>query len=250
MSGLISGVFPIDADTDYDIVVGLAECSAQTAAPPCNATPLPARVSRRCLASTSRSWTRIFRPTSSTPGPQSSAEGAERDAADQASDAEGDAPDVRGRRPARRALTIDPATGVISGVGDSARPATYAVTVEVDDHVNTPLRSVTFAWTVTATNRPPVVHDSGSRANLEGDTLDAGASLAPFASDPEGSPLTFVSATGLPPGITMNRPGALSGTFSFTSAGVYTVTVRVSDGTHFTDAVFTGRFTTSTARRR
>ena len=51
------------------------------------------------------------------------------------------------------------------------------------------------------------------------------------AADNDGDALTY-SATGLPPGITINAStGVISGTLSATSAGVRTVTVTVSDGT-------------------
>ena len=59
-------------------------------------------------------------------------------------------------------------------------------------------------------------------------TVNANASLALSASDPEGKALTF-TATGLPPGLLLNSSTRLISGIPNT-VGSYTVTVRVSDG--------------------
>jgi hypothetical protein len=55
-------------------------------------------------------------------------------------------------------------------------------------------------------------------------------SLQLSGSDPDGTPLTY-SATGLPPGATINAStGLISGHLTVGSAGLYSVTASVSDG--------------------
>src|SRR6267143_1345927 len=52
-----------------------------------------------------------------------------------------------------------------------------------------------------------------------------------LATDPDGDVLTY-SATGLPGGLSVSATtGVISGTLSYTSAGLHTVTATVSDGT-------------------
>lgn len=46
--------------------------------------------------------------------------------------------------------------------------------------------------------------------------------------DPDGDALTY-SATGLPPGLSINAAGVISGTLGYTAAATYTPTVRVTD---------------------
>ena len=58
-------------------------------------------------------------------------------------------------------------------------------------------------------------------------------------SDPDGTPVTF-SATGLPPGLTVNpATGLISGTVTIAGAGSYSVTATVSDGVVATSQIFT-----------
>jgi hypothetical protein len=76
-------------------------------------------------------------------------------------------------------------------------------------------------------NQPPVVTNPGDQSNVEGDSV----TLNITASDPDGDVLTF-SASGLPAGLSINAStGQIAGTLTFESAGVYNVTVTVSDGT-------------------
>ena len=236
-SGLIHGTFPIGSDTEYIVRVGLSECATVGQAPPCQGLLLPGEHLATLSSITVGVVNSNHPPDIVNPGPQSSAEGDAISLQIQVSDAEGDDLTFQaGGLPA--GLTIDTDTGVITGTISFDAAGSYAVTVKVDDHVNTPVRSVTFAWTVTATNRPPVV-SIPDRVDIETTTIAAGTSISGFASDPDGSPVTFVSAVGLPPGIALAPTGALSGSLDFSSAGVYTVTVRVSDGAAFTDDSFT-----------
>ena len=89
--------------------------------------------------------------------------------------------------------------------------------------------SETFHWTVTNTNRAPVVTAPADQTSAEGAVI----TLPIVATDPDGDTLT-VSATGLPPGLSMNATtGEISGTLPFDAAGGYTVTVvgggRIAD---------------------
>lgn len=121
-------------------------------------------------------------------------------------------------------LAIDAATGVITGSLAYDTAATYTVTVSVTDGQVS--RSVTFTWTVTNVNRPPVVVSPGPQSSAEGTTV----LLAISASDPDGQALTY-SSTGLPPGLSINpATGVIAGTIAYTAAGPYTVTVTASDG--------------------
>jgi hypothetical protein len=121
-------------------------------------------------------------------------------------------------------LTINPATGVITGTmtatADGASP--YAVTVTATDGVNTP--SDTFTWTVT--------HLTLTNPGNVGSAAGTAVSLTLQATDPDGDALTF-SGTGIPAGLTLNSTsGVISGT---PTAGVYgnsVVSVTASDGTH------------------
>ena len=233
-TGLISGSFPFDSDLNYDIAVGLAECGPVTN-PPC-AQALPGERLATLAAFSVAVLDANLPADIVNPGPQVSAEGATVSLQIAASDAEGDLLTyAAGGLPP--GLTIDPVTGAITGALPFTAAGPYAVTVEVDDHVNTPKRSVTFAWTVTDTNRPPVVSTLPARVDLEGSTIQ-GISVGQYAFDPDGSPLTFVSALGLPDGISLSTTGALSGSLDFSDAGVYQVTVNVSDGELTTAAVF------------
>lgn len=122
--------------------------------------------------------------------------------------------------------TINPATGQISGTLSYTSAGVYTVTISVTDTLGE-ITTVTFTWTVINVNRPPVVTHP-DRNNAENDTVPGYTSTA---SDPDGDVLTF-SATGLPDGISINTStGTLSGYLGYNTAGTYTPTITVSDGT-------------------
>ncbi len=79
-------------------------------------------------------------------------------------------------------------------------------------------------------NSPPTITDPGNQSDTEGDAIN----LAISASDQDGDSLQF-SATGLPPGLSINSSGLISGTL--TTQGVYNVSVNVSDGQTGNDSV-------------
>jgi hypothetical protein len=121
-------------------------------------------------------------------------------------------------------LIVNPASGLISGTLTYVSAGVYTVTATVSDQSLT--TSSSFTWTVTDTNRAPVLQPIGDRTGIE----NAAATVVVVASDPDTQPLTY-SATGLPDGVTINTTtGVISGTLSYTSAGQYAVTVTVNDG--------------------
>ena len=131
-------------------------------------------------------------------------------------------------------MTINPATGLISGTLTYASAGSSTVTVSVSD--GTASAAQTFTWTVTNVNQPPTLTDVPDRTDPE-NTLVA-ISLAGTDPDP-GTTLTY-SATPLPAGISVNTAtGLISGTLTYASAGTSSVTVSVSDGTASADQTFT-----------
>ncbi len=129
---------------------------------------------------------------------------------------------------------MNAATGLISGTLTYASAGTSTVTVSVSD--GTASADQTFTWTVTNVNQPPTLTDVPDRTDPENTVITialAGADLD------EGTTLTY-SAAPLPAGITLNpTTGLISGTLTYASAGVHTITVSVSDGTASADQTFT-----------
>ncbi len=126
-------------------------------------------------------------------------------------------------------LSINPTTGLIAGTlpFTAAVTSPYTVTVSVSDGALD--ASTTFIWTVTNTNRPPIVESPGDQFNAEGDTV----SLQLVASDPDEEDILTFSAANLPPGLSINpATGLIAGTVAngAASGSPYNVTVTVSDG--------------------
>ncbi|NIU67826.1 MAG: DUF11 domain-containing protein, partial [Actinobacteria bacterium] len=125
-------------------------------------------------------------------------------------------------------LSIHPSTGLISGTIDytAASGSPYAVTITASDPPGNDAFD-TFTWTVTNVNRLPVVDDPGAQAFGEGDVV----SFTMTATDPDGETLTW-SATGLPPGISIDAAsGLVSGTVAAgaSSGSVYSSTITATD---------------------
>jgi beta-lactamase superfamily II metal-dependent hydrolase len=170
-------------------------------------------------------------PTLAVPGNQTSAENNSVSLAVTASDPEGQllSYDATGL-PA--ALGINRTSGVISGTLTYTSAGSYVVNVTVSD--GSASTSGSFNWTVANVNRPPTLVTPANQTSVE----KAAVSLAISASDPDGQPLVY-GASGLPPSLSMNRStGVISGTLSDSSAGSYTVTVGVSDGSLSTIRTF------------
>ena len=77
-------------------------------------------------------------------------------------------------------LTIDSGSGVISGTLSFVAEGTTTVTVTASDGFLA--TDVDFDWTVTNTNRPPVVSDPSTQSNAEGNTVN----FTVGATDPDG----------------------------------------------------------------
>jgi len=128
-------------------------------------------------------------------------------------------------------LTIDPATGVITGTlpPGSASTVAYASTLKASDATLTGSRNAN--WTVLAIgsfNTAPSITGPGDQLGAEGDVVN----LPIVASDPDVGNVLMNSATGLPPGLWMNcLTGVISGTIApgASSGSPYTVRVSVSD---------------------
>ncbi|HVS40443.1 MAG TPA: putative Ig domain-containing protein, partial [Gemmataceae bacterium] len=122
-------------------------------------------------------------------------------------------------------LSIDPNSGLITGIaaaGD-AMNGPYNVTVSAAGGGGADSQS--FTWTITYIT----FTDPGPQINAPGDAVN----LSIQANDPGGHSLTF-SATGLPPGLSINsNTGAITGTISSTAGSdtPYSAVVSAADGT-------------------
>lgn len=235
VTGLISGIFPVDADASYDFSVGLAECGVQTPAPPCNVEPLPG-ARQATFFDFQLAVLDINHPADIvSPGDQTSAEGDAVSLAVKASDPEDDLLTFQaGGLPAGLSIArLDRETALITGTIAFGSAGTYAVTVVADDHVNTEKRSVTFSWVVTFTNRPPAL-SIPDKISIENGPATGNV----LATDPNSGDTLTYSAIGLPPGASMSAGGVFSGGFDYNASGVYTVTVTVSDGASQTQDTF------------
>ncbi|WP_299397240.1 putative Ig domain-containing protein [uncultured Gelidibacter sp.] len=129
-------------------------------------------------------------------------------------------------------LSIDSATGIISGTIAAGASANSPYTVEItvtDDGTPSESATITFTWNVSATavNGAPVVTNPGVQNSAEDDVI----SLQITANDPDGDNITY-SASGLPIGLSIDTTsGLISGTIA-TGASTnspYTVEITVTD---------------------
>jgi hypothetical protein len=120
-------------------------------------------------------------------------------------------------------LTVDPATGIISGTPTTA--GVFGVTITATDDSDFSAQ-VSFTWTITNT---VTVTDPGDQSGV------SGAAITPFAvvaTDSSSVATTTFAATGLPAGVTIDASnGTVSGTP--TTAGTYPVSVAVTDSAGF-----------------
>ncbi len=129
-------------------------------------------------------------------------------------------------------LSLNNSTGLISGTLPSSDVSAtpYSVTVTAND--GTSSSSQTFAWTISAIN----LVSPGDQTNNDGDTV----SLS-LTTGYHGSGTLSYSATGLPPGLSINSSmGQISGTIAGTADtnSPYAVTVTATDGTNTSSQSF------------
>ncbi len=125
-------------------------------------------------------------------------------------------------------LSIDPATGVISGTinrsASQAHGGVYdTVVTATDSHGASD--SATFRWTIA--NPPPVAHDDSAT------TPEDAAVIIPVLAndvDPDGDPLTVTAASALHGSVAINPDGTLTYTPSADYNGTDSITYAISDG--------------------
>ncbi|MBT8208079.1 MAG: putative Ig domain-containing protein, partial [Acidimicrobiia bacterium] len=132
-------------------------------------------------------------------------------------------------------LTINSATGLITGTTAATATATHTVTITVTDNGSPNLKATdTFTWTI-ANGTPTFLQDLTNRIDEEGASIN----LSAAATDADGDTLMY-SAMGLPSGLSINAStGLISGTIPFTAEGSYAVMVTVEDGGVSTTDAFT-----------
>ena len=118
---------------------------------------------------------------------------------------------------------FDPATGNFSWTPDVSQQGNHIVTFYANDSILNDSEAVTI--TVNNVNQAPQVTNPGTQTNSEGTSV----SLQIIASDPDNDALTY-TASNLPPGLSINTTGFISGSLDYDSAGTYSdATVKVSD---------------------
>ena len=112
----------------------------------------------------------------------------------------------------------------VTGQHTFTNSATFTINVEVDDAGGS---SATVSSTVAGPTLPLTLTNPGNQTDNEGDT----GSMALLVTGGDGNYL--YSASGLPAGLTLDQTGLISGTLDYgdaaTNAGVYPVTVSVTD---------------------
>jgi hypothetical protein len=124
-------------------------------------------------------------------------------------------------------LKIDANTGIISGTIDPRAGGTYNVMVTASDDGTT--GSASFTWTVSDTT-PPALTNPGVQGNFQ----NIPVSLTLAATDAES-----FTATNLPPGLSIDNTGKITGTIPTGSVGNYNTTVTAFDGSLSTSVTFT-----------
>ncbi|MBI2204319.1 MAG: putative Ig domain-containing protein [Candidatus Rokubacteria bacterium] len=121
-------------------------------------------------------------------------------------------------------VSIDPATGAVTGTLGYAAAGTYEVTIEVTDGKGGSA-SAGFTWTVTNVNRAPTLSAVGDQTVVSGSTL----TFTLAATDPDGDAISF-GAAGLPAGALLDgTTGVMSWLPSATQVGTYAVTFSATD---------------------
>jgi hypothetical protein len=135
-------------------------------------------------------------------------------------------------------LTINAVTGVISGTPTTATGSPFTVHVTVTD-TSGASGSTTFTWTI-----HNVVHVANP--GTQSGTVGTPVNLTMSATDSDPGITTFTwSASGLPPGLTINTAtGAITGTPTTATGSPFSVHVTATDSTTASDtAIFTFNIT-------
>lgn len=128
-----------------------------------------------------------------------------------------------GTQPGSHPTTVD-VGNMVSHVLSPPSGQRYYIVVQAYDAAGLSPKSAEVVLDLTTTNLAPTLNQPPNQSGTVGNS----ATLALSATDPEGAPLTY-SATGLPPGLTINSStGVISGTLQ--TAGNYSVTATASDG--------------------
>ncbi|AHH97103.1 protease pro-enzyme activation domain-containing protein [Kutzneria albida] len=125
-------------------------------------------------------------------------------------------------------LSIDSASGLITGTASTAGTSNVTVTVTDDTKAS---GNTSFKWTVGDTPPPTgtvTVTSPGDQWGFKGYKLFQNIQVKATASD--GGALTF-SATGLPAGVTISSSGLISGTPTTAGTTTVTVTAKEANGT-------------------
>jgi hypothetical protein len=213
-SGLISGTIDTSAASSAPYVVTVTATDYQRATPQ--------------VASQTFTWTvgaATPAPSLTNPGAQANYIGDAVDVPLTAADA-GGYPLTFAASGLPAGLTIDTASGEITGTVANAAASTtpYSVTVTASDGQASAQQ--TFNWTVGGVS----LTNPGDQSSLDGYAV----SLALAATDADNNALTY-SATGLPPGLSISTStGVISGILSNTASagGPYAVTVSAAAGTY------------------
>jgi Putative Ig domain len=122
-------------------------------------------------------------------------------------------------------LSINPTTGLISGTPTTATGSPFSVTVTVTD-TSGASGSASFTWTI---HNVVTVTNPGSQSGAVGTPYSHTIS----ATDSDSGITTFTwSATGLPPGLTINTAtGAITGTPTTITGSPFSVHVTATDST-------------------
>ena len=131
-------------------------------------------------------------------------------------------------------------TWTLIGTSTVTMPAQAYVGLAVTSHNPSATAAASFTDVAVSggsvpSNSAPTLTQPANQTSAEGSS----PSVQLAASDPDGNPLTY-SATGLPASLSVNpTSGLISGTLTFTSAGTYSVTATVSDGSLSNSQTFT-----------
>jgi Ca2+-binding RTX toxin-like protein len=130
-------------------------------------------------------------------------------------------------------LTIDPATGALSGTPTQADVGTHAINIAISDG-NGGTAVQTFELTIEAVNDPPVAQDDTATGTE--DAVLVIADLLGNDSDAEGDPLSIQSVSqGAHGDVALNADGTVSYTPDPDFSGTDTFTYTVADDTGGTD---------------